>query len=31
MNDQQIDFTVDEKKLYKEESITDLKAGSIRL
>lgn len=31
MNDQQIDFTVDDKNLYKEESITDLKAGSIRL
>ena len=31
MNDQQIDFSVDKKNLYKEESITDLKAGSIRL
>ena len=27
---QQIDFTLDEKNLYREESITDLKAGSIR-
>lgn len=30
MNDQQIDFTVDKTNLYREESITDMKAGSIR-
>lgn len=31
MNDQQIEFVVDTKNLYREESITDLKVGSIRL
>ncbi len=31
MNDQQIEFAVDRKNLYREESITDLKVGSIRL
>lgn len=31
MNDQQIELNVDKKNLYKEESITDLKVGSIRL
>lgn len=30
MTDDQIDFTVDKNKLYKEESITDLKTASIR-
>lgn len=30
MNDQQIEFTIDRENLYREESITDLKVGSIR-
>ena len=29
-NEQQIDFTVDTKNLYREESITDIKVASIR-
>ena len=29
-NEQQIDFTVDKKNLYREEAITDLKVASIR-
>ena len=29
-NEQQIDFTVDKKNLYREESITDIKVASIR-
>jgi hypothetical protein len=31
MNDQQIEFAVDKENLYKEESLTDMKAGSIRI
>lgn len=31
MNNQQIEFDVDRENLYKEESLTDLKAGSIRI
>jgi len=31
MNDQQIELTVDKKNLYREESISDLKVGSIRI
>jgi len=31
MNDERIDFTWDKDKLYREESITDLRAGSIRV
>ena len=30
MNDQQLDFTVNANNLYREESITDFKAASIR-
>jgi hypothetical protein len=31
MSNQQIEFTVDRNSLYREESLTDLKAGSIRI
>ena len=31
MNDQQVELNVDKNNLYREESITDLKVGSIRL
>ena len=29
-NSQDVDFTIDQNNLYREESITDLKVGSIR-
>ena len=31
MNEQQMELTVDKNNLYKEESVTDLKVGSIRV
>jgi len=31
MNDQQLELNIDKKNLYREESITDLKVGSIRV
>jgi len=31
MNDEMIDFTLDKGNLYREESLTDLRAGAIRV